>query len=1230
MVDSIGSFGIADEMEGLPNFRITESDTTDRFGSFGIADEMEDVPSRPVVSQTEEAIPTEYNPVNWKDVKNLTPDQIINTPEYMDVVDRALEARYGDRNAVYGAATYALGGATASFRGKSKEERFEIFQNWQRSFAGGQTVTTTNEIGFASRADAGQWNDVSEGYMLFDKMGNIFTGDGTWGDTFDGVKDYVTSAIWDPVTVASLGIGKLLVGGTTKAAATALKELGKLALRKELNKKGSNKFKAKIAEKAAIQAAVKKIPKSKRMLTGAKNLAAYSAVDFVANIGTDVAYQTQMIDAKVQEKYSSAQTGFAALGTIMIPTLIQGSKGIGWLRDFASNKRVPTKTDANGNVIKTGIIARGKDTIYKHLENFIEVNNELANKTWDEVTGEIKKRTNNKSIFRELKGSFDDFRKNKDDFNFWFEEVAQAKKSLKGKRVDLNTNNTNFWNMFLFGGKNKKGFIHSLSDNGFVYINRSQAKGTRAASEQDTVSNFIGDAMTWTLTDGFVKKFVKDYEATFGSLGTAKPKNVKEFSALFKARGSEVGAELALRSKAQGILNKRKGQKGFTNSLQKSLEEQGTAAKVPDAQTLRYTQSVWKRLLTANPSTTGLNIKGWAFYNMANTTSDLVLGGLKLGQANFYKFTGNDEAYKAAMDSGKGSAIGAMRRGLNYLNGSATYESGLQVLELKPEVREKLFRVIAGDAGDLNAIKTFGMNEQSKLLQAVEKGVLTTQQVTGVILQDEITKVLSFQTAFDTAIMREYGQTFNEFMSRSDAYIEMFTPRFKENVDAKALHRAQIETASKPWSVKQGQSYSLQVAKFIEKVSAAPGTGFLVPFGQFFNTSTALLGDYTMINATKHLIGIIEIPKLKKGNTVNYAEDEGLELLAKGITGWGAMAVMFGPAAEKRLAMGFKWNQEEESDGSVADKTYDWPESYGRIIGQMRAHWKRDGEVPSSLRREAMDVIVGQTFRQLDDASKELLDAFIKAAGGDFGEAGINAFEAIMTASSRVLSGATRPLDPINQILLATLGKDGQIDRNQGNKFIAQSTRYIDGFFGGIDRPDKATTTRGTELQMNYGKTLAGARETSRPNDIERVLSSLGIPEWASIKWEGDAEVKNVMNSVLGQIFNQEAEFLLNEEPDFFDLPIILREDAYNKIKKRAKERAEYILENSFDSKSKVIVLKKELAGLKQKDIKRMQTYLGIEGDPMKLIEQEGGIEQLELLIYMTKNIKETIIGDFN
>ena len=1221
------------------------------------------------LSQTEQAIPVtpSVSPqVNWDEVKDLTPDEIVNTPEYMRVVDNALEARYGDRNAIYGTATGILGGATASFRGKSKEERFEIFQNWQRSFAGGQSVTTANELAFSARADTDQWNAVSEGYMLFDKMGNIFTGEGNWGDTFDGVKDYITTALWDPVTVVSLGVGKLLTAGGTKAAATALKEAGKIAFRKELRKKGATKATAEAAEKAAIQAAYRNIPKSKRMLAGVKNLAAYSAVDFAANVGTDIAYQNQMIDARVQKKYSLAQTGFAALGTIAIPSLIAGVKGLAWVRNAVGN-------------------GKKKDPIYKHLQNYLEIKDVLNNKTFNEITGEIKKRTYTKGVFSDLKDSFENFRKNKDDFDFWYREVEEGAEAFDGKYGNLDQNTSNFWSMFLFGGENQKGFVHALSDNGFVYINRSDAlrraafkkgvkvrppdrknmgviksidedsatvrfynKETGAEQEKvfklselslfsekgkvnprlnDNLSNFIGDAMGWTLTDDFVKKFVKDYEATFGALGKPKPTDVKSFVRLFKMRGSQLGIELAQRSKAEAILNKRKFKADY--SIQKTLKEEGlekiAQKEMPEPQKLRYAQSVWKRLLTAHPGTTGLNVKGWAYYNMLNTTSDLVLGGLKLGQAQFYKFKGDDEAYKAALNSGWGSALGGLRRGLNYLNPEATIDRAQEILSLKPEVKEKLFRIIAGDAGDRGAITTFNMNEQSKLLQAVEKGVLTTQQATGVILQDEITKYLSFMTAFDTAIMREYGQTFNEFFSRPDAYVEWLTPRFKERVDAKALDRAQKETASKPWSIKQGESASLAVAKAIEKFSAAPGGGFLLPFGQFFNTSTALLGDYSMFNAVKHLGGVHVF-----GKKVNFAEDEGMELMAKGLVGWGAMATMFGPAAQKRLSLGFAWNEEEEADGSVSDKTYDWPESYGRIIGQMQAHLSRDGRVPADLITEAVQVLGGQSFRQIDDATKEFALVFANALAGDLGESSRNAAETILTVSSRILSGATRPLDPINQVLLATMGENGQIDRNQENKFFAQSVRYIDGFFGGLDRPDKATPTRGTELQMNYGKTLGGVRETSRPNDVERVLNSLGIPDWLSITWKGDAEVKNTMNAILGQIFNQEAEALLNKKPNFFELPILERRYEYKKIKKRARKRATYMLEMSSSSQSKVIKLKKELAGLPQRDVKDVQRYLGIEGDPMKLADQEGGVEQLELLIHITKNIKEFFMGDFN
>mgnify|MGYP001413386480 CR=1 FL=1 len=44
------------------------------------------------------------------------------------------------------------------------------------------------------------------------------------------------------------------------------------------------------------------------------------------------------------------------------------------------------------------------------------------------------------------------------------------------------------------------------------------------------------------------------------------------------------------------------------------------------------------------------------------------------------------------------------------------------------------------------------------------------------------------------------------------------------------------------------------MAKFVERISNSPGGGFLIPFGRFFNTVTAMVGDYTGFNAGKHVL----------------------------------------------------------------------------------------------------------------------------------------------------------------------------------------------------------------------------------------------------------------------------------------------------------------------------------------------------------------------------------------
>ena len=88
---------------------------------------------------------------------SLTKKDILANDDLMDIVYSSLEARYtpkgiltGVRRAASGLAGADIGGGIRSqdYRYMDKEEAFETWQNYQRSFAGGQTVTTANELAY--------------------------------------------------------------------------------------------------------------------------------------------------------------------------------------------------------------------------------------------------------------------------------------------------------------------------------------------------------------------------------------------------------------------------------------------------------------------------------------------------------------------------------------------------------------------------------------------------------------------------------------------------------------------------------------------------------------------------------------------------------------------------------------------------------------------------------------------------------------------------------------------------------------------------------------------------------------------------------------------------------------------------------------------------------------------------------------------------------------------------
>ena len=123
----------------------------------------------------------------------LTKEKILNDPRLMDVVRSSLEARYTPGGVLTKARRTAVGlaggdfGATIlggysgrDYRDMDAEEAFEIYQNYQRSFAGGQTVTTANELAYGMNAPDDIKIQLGAGYKLFgDGMTNAIVGDGT-------------------------------------------------------------------------------------------------------------------------------------------------------------------------------------------------------------------------------------------------------------------------------------------------------------------------------------------------------------------------------------------------------------------------------------------------------------------------------------------------------------------------------------------------------------------------------------------------------------------------------------------------------------------------------------------------------------------------------------------------------------------------------------------------------------------------------------------------------------------------------------------------------------------------------------------------------------------------------------------------------------------------------------------------------------------------------------------
>ena len=1138
--------------------------------------------------------------------KKLTKEDIVADERLMDVIRSNLEARFTPGG---GALTKAgrgltalsggaIGGLSKDYRSMSDEDAFETWQNYQRSFAGGQTITTVNEVAYGMSADDSTRAKLGAGYMLMDQMDNAITGEGSWSEMGDAIFDYTKAAVYDPSTVLSFGLGKLLGFGATKASGLALRTLMSKAYQGQI-KKG---VATETAKRTIGTAVAKSLP--------------IAIADGLIGAGVDVGYQMQLIKTDAQEDFSKAQLALSAAGSmIVIPTLVGMSASIKQFRkrDLAPQFLAYKQVDADA-------LKLGPEEAQKLLDDRVnkQIVNDSTNKNFEITAGDSR------------------------EFLNWEDAKVQAGQGIEARGEELIDDELvdSFFKRFWFGNEEEgiTGYYVALKEAGFVVhpsmlVARNDKKKNRTVG--GSITNVFGQAIEY-LSDKSVKKAMKNFEKS-----TGKKLGIKytafALSENFIKRTSTAGSILWTPSQISRLEKAGVKPKDATDIL-------GNKRAKPEELPARfqYTMSVYKRLLTSHLSTTGANLKGFAQLVSINTAADFFTAAVNMTQGATYKYIrGDEEKALKFYNRAYGSALGAVRRGADLFSPDILMETADAVLSTTPEITAKLFRDVAGDGGVRDAISDFNLDKVTKgeklvwgSIDAVTKGA---QTLSGVRLQDDITKRIAFGSNVNQAIMRAYGVQPEVFFARIDAALEMASDKFKEEVLEKAVFRTMRETASVNWSTlpgREGLSSARTWAKKLEYFTNNTPGGFIIPFGSFLNTTIATMSDLTGINAMRFAI------KNVTGQELDFATREGADALGKMAAGWSIIGIgVYGlpgisGGAKERIENNLAYNQELKDDGSIEDKKYDWPGSTIRLMSQISAHALGDGEsisdmswdnIPSDLLSELALQVGGQSIRDLDKFGQSLV-----YAAEQLGDKNLQPLQGLVGAAiERAVQGATRPLDPINQVW--GLVSDGNMnpDLRQGGFMQGEILRYInnitDSIGGGSSLPKKATPTRGVLKTKDIGKQVLGVRGLSTPNLIEQMMNSAGKPYWKAIRFDGPPEIKNKMDAVASPFFEAIAIKYLRNNPDYFKKPQREKEEILDRISKEVRAGVMEVVEKGMP---RSINLVRVLSRENKKEVQKVMEFLNIEESLEELLKKDDGLQTLLKIKTLLDNYDDIFFGD--
>ena len=576
------------------------------------------------------------------------------------------------------------------------------------------------------------------------------------------------------------------------------------------------------------------------------------------------------------------------------------------------------------------------------------------------------------------------------------------------------------------------------------------------------------------------------------------------------------------------------------NTILKAAAEKA-ADKAPDPNVIGYIQNVWRRALVSHPATTAVNVKGWvaanAFTSLAEVVQAASVGGYG-AVAALVPTKAGQAVSKEALRRSKQMMAAQVYKARTLLDPYTTREAAEAFFKEAPKKYQKMI----GESTfglDTGGPEKFGLNPKGRVIKKTEGYLNKAATISGMNIQDTYTKSISVMTELDRLVRLKYDKGLSQLLEDGQVH------KISDDVWQGAVEKGLKDTFSMDYT----KGYALSgFAKAVEDLSSLPGLGFVFPFGRFMNNALAFTLEYSPLAVLPLANRMARKGIITKSALSELGSDAAQQTLAK-ITVGGLAIAYFANIQTEKEKKGLSWNQAMDSTGAIVNEDNLSPVAAFQVLGRIVSLMMREEKAATKelMRDAGTQLVIAQLYRQagVGGGVEDLAKYILSTTDSEVEQRELkDIFSAFATfVGGDIVSGFTRPFEPVNTLLNVAQDNDVLIDRKQlrGMDLAKANTfRYLDGFFNlfiepdengrkGMGPPLQALTKPGDQREANpLRRITSGTREEQPLTNADRMLNTVNLPLWTQQERTGIPEWDALVNREITPMLEARATRLIN------------------------------------------------------------------------------------------------------